>query len=246
MAQALGARVVLVTGLHPGYDQASLAGLDLYEVPVASNPRYSNSYDSFGNRTQHLLDKGTAPANIDWDELPAADVFILAPAYHEFPAVPPVNARITGVSLQGALRTCDDEGRVSPTDDPASACLPFAAPGSFLFLSEEDTHRPEALARVLVEAGATVLLTRGYRGATLYHGDVVAPHAAIPTVRMVDPTGAGDCFATAFVVRYAETEDLDAAMRFALTAGALAVEGDRLDGIPTREAIEERMRQVAA
>jgi sugar/nucleoside kinase (ribokinase family) len=62
----------------------------------------------------------------------------------------------------------------------------------------------------------------------------------------VDPTGAGDCFATAFAVRYAETESFAEAGWFAAAAGALAVEGYGLAGVPTRAAIEQRMKQVAA
>ncbi|MCK9521175.1 MAG: PfkB family carbohydrate kinase, partial [Dehalococcoidia bacterium] len=62
----------------------------------------------------------------------------------------------------------------------------------------------------------------------------------------VEPTGAGDCFATAFTVRFAETGDIDEASRFALAAGALAVEAHGLAAIPSRAAIEARLRKVAA
>jgi sugar/nucleoside kinase (ribokinase family) len=48
------------------------------------------------------------------------------------------------------------------------------------------------------------------------------------------------------MVRLAETDDLATAMRFALAAGALAVEHSGIAGLPTREAIEARMNREAA
>jgi sugar/nucleoside kinase (ribokinase family) len=48
------------------------------------------------------------------------------------------------------------------------------------------------------------------------------------------------------MVRLAETDDLALAMRFALAAGALAVEGSGIAGLPTREAIEARINREAA
>jgi sugar/nucleoside kinase (ribokinase family) len=90
------------------------------------------------------------------------------------------------------------------------------------------------------------VLTRGYNGATLFDSDGSHHHWNALRASPVDPTGAGDCFASAFLFRLAETNELAAAMRFALAAGALAVEGSGLAGIATREAIESRMTREAA
>ena len=89
-------------------------------------------------------------------------------------------------------------------------------------------------------------MTHGHGGATLYRDGSSETFAAIPAAREVDPTGAGDCFATAFAVRYAETASLAAAMDFGLAAGSLSVEGAGIAGIPTRERIEERLERRAA
>ena len=89
------------------------------------------------------------------------------------------------------------------------------------------------------------MVTRGYRGAVLFTGDSESAIEAIPA-DSVDPTGAGDCFATAFTVRFAETGNVSEAARFALAAGSLAVEGPGIAGIPTRAQVEERLKQEAA
>jgi sugar/nucleoside kinase (ribokinase family) len=59
----------------------------------------------------------------------------------------------------------------------------------------------------------------------------------------VDPTGAGDVFAAAFLVRYRETGDPFASALFASCAASLSVEAPGLEGVPTRARVEERFRQ---
>jgi sugar/nucleoside kinase (ribokinase family) len=116
----------------------------------------------------------------------------------------------------------------------------WVAVADFVFFSEEDTSEPVELAERIAAQGVGTFLTRGYRGALLFtrNGRREFPaHQANAT----DPTGAGDCFATAFLVRYAETGDIDAAVPFALAAGALAVERPGRAGVPTRAQIERRL-----
>lgn len=243
-AASLGARVTLLTRLTPGYDRSALAGLDARAVLATALPRYANTYDAAGNRTQLLLSPGEpldAPLHL---ETPA-DALIVAPAYHEFEALPVVPAPVLAVSYQGILRAANGEGHVLQMPDPASATLPFSAPGSFAFFSDEDAADSEGLARTLAGRGITVILTRGYRGATLYRGDAATPFPAAPAVP-VDPTGAGDCFAAAFVVRFVETRSVEQAARFALAAAAVSVEGEGLAAIPTRAQVESRLARVAA
>ncbi|MGE5595632.1 MAG: PfkB family carbohydrate kinase [Hyphomicrobiales bacterium] len=232
-----------MTHLHPGYDRSALAGIDVIACGTNPAPRYANRYDPSGKRTQLILAEGS-PLDADWAAVPAMDAHLVAPAYHELAAIPPVRARVTAVALQGPLRAAAD-GRVIPHPDPIAQVAPFIAPGVLAFLSDEDTAEPTEVARYLAAAGMTVLLTLGYRGALMFEAGRQTAFEALPA-NPIEPTGAGDCFATAFVVRYAETGDLHEACQFALAAGALAVEGAGMAGVPSRAAIEARLRKVAA
>jgi sugar/nucleoside kinase (ribokinase family) len=61
-----------------------------------------------------------------------------------------------------------------------------------------------------------------------------------------DPTGAGDVFAAVWFVRLALGDDFLAATRYAAGAAACAVEQPGLAGVPTADAIEERLAHWAA
>ena len=246
MARSLGADVQLVTRLTPEYDRAPLADLTLRTFPAQHAPRFANSYDAKGHRSQLLLHGGEplSPAMLQCDG--QIDAFILAPAYHEVSTWPSPCARVRGVSLQGILRSADNEGRVVPRPNATEIALKFAHRGVIAFLSEEDTRDAESVAESFAATpGAMAIVTRGYRGVVVFEHHARMEHAAVPA-NPTDPTGAGDCFATAYIVRLTETQDHARAMRFALVAGALAVENEGIAGIPTRVAIERRLEMVAA
>ena len=82
--------------------------------------------------------------------------------------------------------------------------------------------------------------TRGVDGADVYHGGDwrrIEAFASNPT----DLTGAGDVFAAAFLIRYADTNDAWEAARWAAAAASLVVEGPGVDAVPTLAAVEARL-----
>ncbi|MBL0885246.1 ribokinase [Myceligenerans indicum] len=83
-----------------------------------------------------------------------------------------------------------------------------------------------AAARELSRGSRLVVMTRG-RGSTLvaHDGAVVHEEPTLPT-RVVDTTGAGDCFAGTLVARLAAGEPLEVAIRSATTAASLCVSRD--------------------
>ncbi|MEO6397829.1 MAG: carbohydrate kinase family protein [Tepidiformaceae bacterium] len=244
MAHALGARVTLLTTLTATFDAASLEGLAVPRFPVNSLPRYANAYDGAGNRAQLLLSPGEALelTDIHFEIMP--DLLIIAPAYHELTVPPAIPARFTAMDLQGPLRTVEGE-TVRSHPQPRTVVDQFVREGDYVFFSEEDAPDAEGLARYAANRGATVLLTRGYRGATVI-SEGHERHLEALLADSVDPTGAGDYFATAVMVRLAETNDLAQACAFALAAGALSVAAVGLAGVPTREQLEHRLAREAA
>jgi sugar/nucleoside kinase (ribokinase family) len=63
-------------------------------------------------------------------------------------------------------------------------------------------------------------------------------HVAPFAVPEVDPTGAGDVFATALLLRLAEQATPAAAARFAAATAALSVQGPGIAAIPDRPTVE--------
>jgi hypothetical protein len=244
MALALGAETELLTRLPPDYPAGPLAGLGLRPLPAQDVARYVNSYDGAGNRQQLLLHEGEPIPREAFAGVARPDILFLAPAFHELDGWPDVEAGVRAISLQGVLRARDGD-TVVPAANAFEVCAPFAATGVLAFYSDEDTASPASLAEELAAMGVTVLLTHGQAGASLYRDERVFREDAFTAIA-VDPTGAGDAFAMACTVRFAETGDMAAALSFGLMAGALAVEGAGLDAVPARAAIEARLAQVAA
>lgn len=243
-ARCLGAGVTLVTRLPAGYPREALAGLDVRALPADDCPRFENTYDPAGKRRQLLLAAGEALA-LD-EPLPRSDAVLLAPAYHELSAMPAFETRVVATALQGAFRIADERGLVRPVDDPVAAARPLVFPGTYALFSDEDVARPGAAAAALAALGVTVVVTHGPAGATAYRPETRPQEFPGCPATVVDPTGAGDVFAAAFVVRMVETGDVDAACAFANAAGAVSVESSGLAGVPQRARVEERMLQGAA
>lgn len=80
-----------------------------------------------------------------------------------------------------------------------------------------------AAARVLIDRGAgAVVTTLGGRGAVLCTKGAVST-AAAPPAQVVDSTGAGDAFCGVFAAQLAAGASLVKALRYAVTAGSIAV-----------------------
>ena len=85
-----------------------------------------------------------------------------------------------------------------------------------------------------------IAVTAGWRGLSLLTRDAVEVIPGLPR-QEVDPTGAGDVFATAFLVRYQETGNPSEAAVFACCAASCVVEGLATTSLGDRAEIERRM-----
>ena len=108
-----------------------------------------------------------------------------------------------------------------------------------LILSNEDIAGYEDLFPEIIAAIDLVVLTRGHQFATVYqHGQVL--DFPVYATNIIDPTGAGDTFATGFLVNYLETKDIRSAMAFGHVVASFCIENVGLDGLKNLELVEQR------
>jgi hypothetical protein len=201
-----------------------------------STTTFENIYRD-GHRHQRLLAQG---AVIDFDALPDdwldAPIILLAPLFHEIEArsvdgMGKLGA-LVGIAAQGWLRELDGD-LVQPAGFEAS---PAWLSADIVFVSEEDVRDADSVA-AWRDRVPVVALTRGRGGCTVW--DVAGRHdVSAAIVREEDPTGAGDVFAAAFLVRYEETRDALESARFAAAAGALSVRGQGYEAVASRTEID--------
>ncbi|HEY8476374.1 MAG TPA: PfkB family carbohydrate kinase [Chloroflexota bacterium] len=241
MARNLGLRVGVVTSAGPEIDpQAALPGVLVHSRTAPTSTFFRNNYPG-GRREQFLL--GCA-APLDMTDVPEA--WRSAPLVHLAPVagevVPSLAARFptatVAATLQGWLRRRDETGRVVPIAWPEA---PRALTGVHIALfSDEDAVADPGLAERCAASLPIVVVTRGADGATLYDRGRPFNVPACPA-RVVDPTGAGDVFAAAFLVWLQRTADPVVSARFASCAAACSIEAMGTAGIPTLHQVEERL-----
>jgi sugar/nucleoside kinase (ribokinase family) len=249
-AQRLGVQAAVVTSCAPE-DEVLLvplreAGVWVHSVPSPTTTTFSNTYDASGHRLQVI---GGQARQLSIEDVPeawqSAPIVHLGPIAQELPpdlARQLLPRRLLGVTPQGWMRSWDAEGRVTHSAVPVPPVLMELPKSTVLVLSIEDLDYSPELLRSYVNLAPLVVVTRGVEPAYVYdHG----AHAEAPALRanVVDLTGAGDVFATALFIRYAETKDITKAAHFAHAAAARAIEGQGTSCIADRGTVERRMRR---
>jgi sugar/nucleoside kinase (ribokinase family) len=87
-----------------------------------------------------------------------------------------------------------------------------------------------------------LIVTQGAGGATIFVKGKKHIYPAMPTVE-IDPTGAGDVFATAFTLHFYKTEDVGLSAAYAHAAASLSVETSGVQELPCKEKVEEHFEK---
>jgi 1D-myo-inositol 3-kinase len=242
-ARKLGWRAGILTSAGPELEpERDLPGIDVFAARSAATTRFRNLYGDDGTRRQVLVSRGDP---IDLTVLPepwrAPEALLLGPVAGELGPGTALSfqADVVGVAAQGFLREFEGDGSVSPRDWRTPARDLEGA--HVVFLSEHDLPDAERRAQELLSTVPVVALTRGWRGLRLFTRDGVQEVASLPRAEK-DPTGAGDVFAAAFLLRYHEAADLLEAAAFAACAASCAVEGVGVSTLGDREEVCRRMQ----
>jgi 1D-myo-inositol 3-kinase len=218
-------------------DDSPLAGTPIHLLPSTVSTTFTNIYRG-GQRTQVIAARAgpVTPADLPaaWADVP---VVLLGPLDGE---VPPswtgmFPRSLMGVTPQGWMRRWDEAGHVSPSRWENAA--EFLHRADVAILSREDVGGDDAYIADLARQARSLVVTDGWHGATVYVGGASHRIAPRPTAE-VDPTGAGDVYATSFLIRLAETGDPLIAARFANVVASMSVEAVGMTSIPNRERVD--------
>jgi 1D-myo-inositol 3-kinase len=217
---------------------SELDGVAIHLLSSPVNTTFTNLYRD-GRRTQVLE---TLAEPIDSSDLPAAwadvPIVLLGPIAGELP--PSWAARFTnsimGITPQGWMRQWDSMGHVRPARWENAG--EFLRRADAVILSRDDVGGDDAYVAELAEQTRLLLVTDGWHPVLLCHS---GSQQRIParSTREVDPTGAGDVFAAAFLIRLAESGDPVVAAHFATVVASMSVEGTGMATIPDRKRVEE-------
>lgn len=247
LGRNLGLKTAILTASDPAFPLHDLLpGVEVQRVESAATTQMRNVYPKGGRRQQWVPQRASVIRAADLPEgWRQARIVLLGPVAGEVDvslATGFSQRSLVGLGAQGCLRSIAADGRVHPVPPNDWDAAAWLAQTSALFLSDEDLPLAEA-PLALAEWSALVgilAFTRGYGGADLWAGGEwrrIDAFAADP----VELTGAGDTFATAFLVRYAESGDPWDAARFASAAASLVIEAPGVAGVPARQAIEARL-----
>lgn len=243
-ARNLGQRAAVVTrasadlSFDPIYQ-----GIEVLRLPSPVTTTFQNLYSADGTRTQFIR---AVAGQINAEDIPPAwreaKVVLLGPLADELEGS---IARIfphslIGVTPQGWMRHWDEEGRVFPKPwEDAAEVLTHA---QVVVCSENDIERNEEVIHAYAGMADILVVTHGPGGATVYHRGEARRLPAFETVE-VDPTGAGDVFAAAYLIELERGGDPYAAAHFANCVASFIIEKPGIEGIPTLEQVERRLAQ---
>ena len=220
--------------------------IEVVTVDAPATTRFEHRIDG-SHRTMRrpIAARSLTPADVpdDWRD---ARLVLLAPVLDDVdPAIAGVFGDATlAAAGQGWLRVTGPDGDVHGRRWEPSRALLGRLQG--LFVSDEDVLGQEAQMLEWIQRLPVAAVTAGAAGALLYvNGEryEIRPRPA----REVDPTGAGDVFAAAFLVSYQFDDDPWQAAAVATCAASLSVEGRGWSTVPDREtltAVLDRYRKI--
>ncbi|MCB8945545.1 MAG: ribokinase [Ardenticatenaceae bacterium] len=204
-AQTLGLETAVLSSAAADYNwQQALPGIQVQAIPTEYTSTFENIYTANGrHQLLHHVAAPITPTDVPQDWHRAAIVH-LAPLTNEVDPniVDLFSNSLIGMTPQGWLRRWDENKHVYARAWEAAAwILPHAAA---VILSYEDLL-DRAMLDQYRQWSRLLVMTDGEKGCTVFLGDEVR-HIPTPIVRQVEPTGAGDIFAAAFLYRLYQTD----------------------------------------
>ncbi len=216
-ARALGMDVRILAGASRSFPLRDAAALQSADVRLIEGPHCTTMENVYSDSGREQFVHAEGPS-IPFGAFPSAwledSVVLLCPVFRELEPETSRRTRglVTGASVQGWLRKKGEGGRVECYAD--TGFLDDLQGIDVLFYSVEDLGGHPELVEKFRRVAPIVVETRGPGGAFVTMDNATTHFPAQDTVE-VDPTGAGDTFAAAFLAHYVRHRSPPDAARFA-------------------------------
>ncbi len=258
-AKRLGMRdVVLVGNVGADFAQRFLEEVGQYGIKAINTSAggkttgFSLKYDEHGDRTLRVIaDGGKIPLGKVWEDVSNARYLLLGPVLYEIDTMEVTQLAPTArgevfLDPQGLLRRLNRNGEVEHFCDREEfrklvAAVDFVKPNELeaRIITGSEDHVESA--RQLVEWGArTAIVTLGEKGSVACDQHECLRIPAYKTTA-IDPTGAGDVYAGAFLAEYSRSRNLTASCLYASAAASVMVESLGPDFPVTDELVRRRV-----
>ena len=240
LAQKLNFRTSIVTSFGKDFEFLDVfKNSILHIIPSDTTTYYKNIYQG-SDRKQLLLGRANNITSTNFPKnIPSPKMILLGPIANEvdldildiFPNT------LKAICPQGWMRRWNSKGEVfhKMLEDWS-----IFKKSDLVILSNEDINHQLDLIPHLANLFKILVVTKAENGADVFYKNNKHTVPAFST-KMIDPTGAGDIFATAFLIRFYETKNIEKAAIFANAAASLCIEKKGIKGIPNRTEILNRI-----
>lgn len=206
------------------YWQPHAGEVGMHLQPTESTTLFRN-VSSGDSREQWL--EGWAGEIQDLGRLPDSDILHIAPVAQEITLeelAPECGSRFVLLTPQGLVRRWDGIGaRVGLV--PRGFAAAVSSVLDVVVVSETEAPYVSELLAAVPRHGGLAVVTRGRRGCEVLTREGSAEYTADPVHTLVDPTGAGDCFAATLTTEVFRGRPVPEAVRLATAAASLCVSG---------------------
>lgn len=239
-ASKLGMNTAVVTSVGADFlffNTFQKEGIAVCNKPAPKTTVFHNIYKA-GIRTQYLYDRANT---IEEEDLPKAWVttpivkFCLIADEVDLSLLKAFPNALKAATIQGWLRQWDSKGKISPKTMDWELLNTI----DIILFSDADIPNIEKVLPILTKKVEVVVMTKGANGASIFYKEKQYNFPAYP-VQEVNPTGAGDVFAAAFVVEYSKQQNIASAAAYAHTVASFVVEQEGAQ-FPPIEVIGNRL-----
>ena len=239
-AKALGEKIGIVSKVGTDFHIKNLSIINSFEqdlngfaIKGKTSTRFENKYSSSGKRTQRIL---STSEKITFKDIP--QIYFSVPCIHLGPVFNEINPElITEVREAFEFVSLDGQGFTRSADNNNQKVIlePWLDYKEYLpkldVLKVDDIElkgitgasRLKTAIELALETGIKLLvITMAHKGAIIYENGKRVDIPAIPT-KVVDETGAGDTFITAFLLEYFKTKDSYFSALVATTAASFKI-----------------------